>query len=237
MCTGRLDLAHVLRAFAQGADGVSIAGCHLNECNYTTHGNFHALSMTYLGKRLLEYVGLNPDRLRMDLVSSGEGNRFAEIMNDFGATIRQLGPLGSSEGIDEGERALKLEALAKLVPYIKIVKLDKLKTRLPRVEDYHDLFTLDEIEEMLRDVASYYIDPEKCQACGICARRCPVAAIDGDRNVIHIIDQDICVKCGTCYEVCPPRYGAVAKLSGQPVPPPIPEERRAIVKKAKEEAA
>jgi F420-non-reducing hydrogenase iron-sulfur subunit len=216
---------------------VSIAGCHLNECNYTTHGNFHALSMTYLGKKLIEYVGLDPDRLRIDLVSSGEGNRFAEIMNDFGATIRRLGPLGGSEGIDEAERALKLQTLAGLVPYIKLVKLDKLKTRLPSEADYHDLFSLDEIEELLRDVPSYSIDPAKCQACMICAKRCPVDAIDGARNVIHVVDQQQCVKCGTCFAACPPRYGAVTKLIGRPVPPPIPEEQRTIVKKSKDEAA
>jgi F420-non-reducing hydrogenase iron-sulfur subunit len=237
MCTGRLDLAHVLRAFADGADGVSIAGCHLNECNYTTQGNFHALSMTYLGKKLLEYVGLNPDRLRIDLVSAAEGNRFAEIMTGFGKTIKQLGPLGRSEGVDEAERGLKLQTLSSLVPYIKLQKLEKLKTRLPSEADYQDLFSLEEIEELLRDVPSYYIDPDKCQACMICAKRCPVDAIDGARNVVHVIDQQTCVKCGTCFAVCPPRYGAVTKLCGQPVPPPIPDEQRTIVKQHKGEAA
>lgn len=235
MCTGRLDLAHVLRAFAQGADGVSIAGCHLNECNYTTHGNFHAMSMAHLGKKLLEYVGLNPDRLRIDLVSSGEGNRFAEIMNDFGKTIRRLGPLGSSEGVDESELEPELQALINLVPYIKLVKLDKLKTRLQSEAEYHDLFTRQEIDELLRDVVSYYIDPEKCRACMICRNRCPVEAIDGDRSRVHVIDQDTCIKCGTCLEACPPRFGAVTKLSGEPVPDPVAEERRTIVRAGKAE--
>ena len=65
---------------------------------------------------------------------------------------------------------------------------------------------------------SYYIMPEKCQACQICLRECPAGAISGGKNLVHIIDQGKCTKCGTCIEVCPPRFSAVAKLSGVPVP-------------------
>ena len=231
MCTGRIDLAHVLRAFARGADGVSVAGCHLNECNYTTHGNFHALSMVHLGKKLIESAGLDPERLRMDLVSSGEGIRFAEIMNDFGATIRGLGPLGSSEGLEQAGLVAKLEELAHLVPYVKRVKFDKLTTRLDTVEEYEDLFTAVEVEELLREVPSYYIDPERCKACGTCRRQCPVEAIEGGKNLIHVIDQELCIKCDTCFSVCPPRFNAVVKLVGEPVPPPLPEEQRTTAKK------
>jgi ferredoxin len=81
---------------------------------------------------------------------------------------------------------------------------------------------------------SYYIDPEKCRACMICLRQCPAEAIVGGKNQIHVIDQDKCTKCGTCFEVCPPRFGGVKKISGEPVPPPIPEEERAIVRESKE---
>jgi NADH:ubiquinone oxidoreductase subunit F (NADH-binding)/(2Fe-2S) ferredoxin/ferredoxin len=81
---------------------------------------------------------------------------------------------------------------------------------------------------------SYYIDPEKCQACMICFRQCPAQAIAGDKNQIHVIDQEKCTKCGTCFEVCPPRFGAVKKISGEPVPSPIPEEARTIARKSKE---
>jgi len=97
MCTGRVDLSYILRAFSRGADGVFIGGCRLNECNYITHGNFHALSMVHLCKKLMEYIGLNPDRLRIEFMSSGEGILFAEVMNDFGNKVKKLGPLGKSE--------------------------------------------------------------------------------------------------------------------------------------------
>lgn len=81
---------------------------------------------------------------------------------------------------------------------------------------------------------SYYIDPDKCKACMICLRQCPIGAIRGDKNKIHVIDQEKCTKCGTCFEVCPPRFNAVKRISGEPVPPPIPEEARIIVRKSKE---
>jgi NADH:ubiquinone oxidoreductase subunit F (NADH-binding)/(2Fe-2S) ferredoxin/NAD-dependent dihydropyrimidine dehydrogenase PreA subunit len=81
---------------------------------------------------------------------------------------------------------------------------------------------------------SYYIDPDKCKACMICFRQCPAGAITGGKDQIHVIDQEKCTKCGTCFEVCPPRFGAVKKISGEPVPSPIPEEARMLARKSKE---
>ena len=84
-----------------------------------------------------------------------------------------------------------------------------------------------------KELIAYHIDPNKCGACLICRRKCPVDAVDGAKKKIHIIDQDKCTKCGTCYEVCPDRFDAVHKISGEPVPPPIPEEQRMIARKSK----
>jgi NADH-quinone oxidoreductase subunit F len=85
-----------------------------------------------------------------------------------------------------------------------------------------------------KELISFYIDPDKCKACTICGRKCPSEAIVGGKSQIHVVDQEKCTKCGTCFEVCPTKYGAVRKISGEPVPPPIPEEARTIVKKSKE---
>jgi NADH-quinone oxidoreductase subunit F len=84
-----------------------------------------------------------------------------------------------------------------------------------------------------KELISYHIDPEKCTACMICLRKCPVEAVDGGKKKIHIIDQEECTKCGTCFEVCPSRFSAVQKISGEPVPAPIPEDARTIAKKSK----
>jgi len=177
---------------------------------------------------------VNPERLRLEWCSSGEGIIFTKVMNDFGKKVKELGPLGKGEEIDEDELKSKLEEVTKLVPYIKMVKGEKLDLRFDNIEEYDELFTSDEIEKLFSEVPSYYIDPDKCQACMICLRRCPVEAIVGGKNQIHVIDQEKCIKCGTCFEACPSRFGAVQKISGEPVPPPIPEKERTIVRKSKE---
>jgi coenzyme F420-reducing hydrogenase delta subunit/ferredoxin len=234
MCSGRVDPKFVLRAFSRGVDGVFIGGCRLNECNYTTHGNFHALNMVLLLKRIMEHIGLNPERLKIAFMSGAEANLFVETVNGFVQQVKELGPLGKSEGLDQHTVKTKLAHITSLVPYFKIVNKDKLASRLKSPDEYDGLFTRDEIETLFREMVSYYVDPEKCQACMICARRCPEEAIIGAKNQVHVVDQDKCIKCGTCFDVCPPRFGAVIKITGEPVPPPLPEEKRTIVKRVKE---
>jgi len=84
-----------------------------------------------------------------------------------------------------------------------------------------------------KELIAYHIDPDKCKACMICLRKCPAEAIVGGKKKIHVVDQEKCTKCGTCFEVCPPRFSAVKKISGEPVPSPIPEEERIIIRKSK----
>jgi coenzyme F420-reducing hydrogenase delta subunit/Fe-S-cluster-containing hydrogenase component 2 len=234
MCSGRVDPAHVLKAFLNGVDGVFIGGCRLDECNYITQGNYFALNMVLLYKKILEHIGLNPERLRIEFMSGSEGNLYVEFVNDFVKKVKEFGPIGEGEGIDKDELQSKLQEVKKLVPYIKLAKKEKLSVRLKDKEDQEGLFTSDEIDKLFNEVVSYYIDPEKCQACMSCARRCPVEAIISAKNQIHIIDQDKCIKCGTCFEACPSRFGAVTKITGEPVPPPLPEGERTVVKKSKE---
>jgi coenzyme F420-reducing hydrogenase delta subunit/ferredoxin len=234
MCSGRVDLEFVLRSFLKGVDGVFIGGCRLNECNYVTHGNYDALNMVLLCKKLMEHIGLNPERLRIEFMSGGEGILFTQIVNDFTRRVRELGPLGSSEKISVEALTAKLREVDKLVPYIKILKRDKLASRLKSETEHEALFSLEEIERLFQEVVSYYIDPEKCQACMICRRRCPVEAIEGGKKQIHVIDQGKCIKCGTCFEVCPSRFAAVKRLSvGEPVPPALPEAERTIARAGK----
>jgi len=236
MCSGRVDLDFVLRAFANRMEGVFIGGCRLNECNYTTHGNYHALNMVLLCKRIMERIGLNPERLRIAFMSSGEGNLFVEEVNAFTRKVKELGPVGASDETDlEGLRE-RIQEVRELVPYIKMAEREKLESRLESEAEYEGLFTAEEVERLFREVVSYYIDPEKCQACGICARRCPAEAIEGGKNRIHVIDQDKCIKCGTCLEACPDKFGAVQEITGEPVPPPVPEEERTIERESRSDS-
>ena len=152
MCTGRVDLAFVLRAFSNGADGVFIGGCHLNECHYITDGNYHALNMVLLCKKLMEHIGINPERLRLEWVSAGEGIRFAEVITDFTKKLKELGPLGIGEGIDENGLKLKLEAVKNLVPYIKLVERERLRVHFDTEDEYNEFFNSDEVDRLFREL-------------------------------------------------------------------------------------
>jgi len=84
-----------------------------------------------------------------------------------------------------------------------------------------------------KELISYYIDPKKCQGCTACLKSCPTGAITGGKKLVHVINQEKCVKCGACLEVCPPRFGAPTKLSGIPVPEPVPQGTQVIPKGGK----
>lgn len=148
MCTGRVDLSFVLRAFSNGADGVFIGGCWLGECHYLTEGNYDALSLMHICKRLLGYIGVEPDRLRLEWLSSSEGIRFADIMNDFSAQVRRLGPLGEGEGLDADVLRIKLEAVTQLIPYVKLVERERLRVPLKSEEEYNTFFASDELTRL-----------------------------------------------------------------------------------------
>ena len=237
MCSGRVDPAFIIRAFSNGMDGVFVGGCKLNECNYSTHGNFHALNITLMVKRIMEYIGLNPNRLRIEFMSGAEAGVFADSVNSFVHQVREIGPLGQSENIDQATLKSKLADVSKLIPYIKRVHKDKLAVRLTNPADYADFITVADIDKIFNEAVAYYIDPEKCQACMICARRCPENAITGGKNIIHVIDQEKCVRCDTCFEVCPQRFAAVRRISGEPIPSPIAEDKRTLVSRVKEKEA
>jgi coenzyme F420-reducing hydrogenase delta subunit/ferredoxin len=90
-CSGRVSPELVMKAFDQGADGVLVLGCHIGECHYDT-GNHRTAKRMPLLKNLMEFVGLESQRLRLDWVSASEGERFAALVNEFVDGIRALGP-------------------------------------------------------------------------------------------------------------------------------------------------
>ncbi len=152
MCTGRIDLSHVMRAFTNGMDGVFIGGCHLNECNYITQGNFHALNLVMLTKKIMEYIGLNPNRLRMEFMSSGEGNLFAEVVDDFVGEVREIGPLGESEGLAKEQLKINLKAVTKLVPYIRLVESERLRGHFSTQEEFEQFYSSEEFERLFGEL-------------------------------------------------------------------------------------
>jgi F420-non-reducing hydrogenase iron-sulfur subunit len=92
MCSGRVDPQFVLDAFAQGADGVLIGGCHPGDCHYQ-EGNYKTLRRYHLLKRVLRQMGIEEDRFRLEWISAAEGDRVRSAINDMVEKVRALGPL------------------------------------------------------------------------------------------------------------------------------------------------
>jgi F420-non-reducing hydrogenase iron-sulfur subunit len=152
MCSGRVDLSFVLRAFLTGMDGVFIGGCHLNECHYITDGNHHAFCMVQLCKKLLAGMGVHPERLRIEQLSAGEGIRFAEAMNEFSRKLHEMGPIGKGEGLDADALRLGLSSAFDLVPYIRLVERERLRVRCSTKEEYESYFQRDEISTLIQEL-------------------------------------------------------------------------------------
>jgi coenzyme F420-reducing hydrogenase delta subunit len=96
-CTGRVSPLHLLKALAEGADGVMVAGCLLGQCHYR-EGNFKAVDRVAFVQRLLKSVGVEPERCRMFTMSAGEPPRFVAAVREMDRTICALPPLPRSEG-------------------------------------------------------------------------------------------------------------------------------------------
>jgi len=92
MCSGRVDPQFVLDAFAQGADGVLIGGCHPGDCHYQ-EGNYKTLRRYHLLKHVLRQMGIEEERLRLEWISAAEGDRVRSAINDMVEKVRALGPL------------------------------------------------------------------------------------------------------------------------------------------------
>lgn len=86
-CSGRVDPLMIFRAFTSGYDGVLVSGCHPGDCHYGT-GNYHAKRKLAVTRKLLETVGVDPERIKFTWVSAAEGKKFAEVCNDFTEKIK-----------------------------------------------------------------------------------------------------------------------------------------------------
>ncbi|MCK4765789.1 MAG: hydrogenase iron-sulfur subunit [Candidatus Aminicenantes bacterium] len=90
MCSGSVSPLYILSAFNQGADGVLVSGCHPGDCHYI-EGNYYARRRIALVRKLLQYVGLEPQRFQMSWVSAAEGQKYTQVIQDFVDTLKPLG--------------------------------------------------------------------------------------------------------------------------------------------------
>ncbi len=91
MCSGSVSPLYIFSAFNKGADGVLVSGCHPGDCHYIK-GNFYARRRIALVKKLLEYVGLEPERFQMSWISAAEGVKYTQVIKDFVQELKPLGP-------------------------------------------------------------------------------------------------------------------------------------------------
>lgn len=92
MCSGRVNPMFIVNALQQGADGVLISGCHPGDCHYM-HGNYYARRRFMLMRDFLEYMGIEPERVRMSWVSASEGVKYQEVVEQVVEGVRKIGPM------------------------------------------------------------------------------------------------------------------------------------------------
>ncbi|MHA2197533.1 MAG: hydrogenase iron-sulfur subunit, partial [Promethearchaeota archaeon] len=109
MCTGRIPKSFILQAFLEGADGVFVGGCHIGDCHYL-EGNYDMLQRYNELSDILESVGINSDRYRLEWVSASEGKRFSQVVTEFVNQVKELGPLPKTG--DKIEKKQKAEESA-----------------------------------------------------------------------------------------------------------------------------
>ena len=90
-CSGRLNPLFIIKALAEGADGVLVSGCHPGDCHYLT-GNMYARRRFTVLKKLFETAGIEPDRVNFAWVSASEGGKFAEIVKEVTYRVKKIGP-------------------------------------------------------------------------------------------------------------------------------------------------
>ncbi|MCL5099374.1 MAG: hydrogenase iron-sulfur subunit [Candidatus Omnitrophica bacterium] len=106
MCSGRVDPQFILEAFAKGADGVLIGGCHPNDCHYS-EGNYKMLRRFQLLRRMLPEMGIENDRLRLEWISAAEGEKVKWAINDMVEKVQALGSLGMPGRFQDWDQEMK----------------------------------------------------------------------------------------------------------------------------------
>ena len=110
MCSGRVDPQFVIDAFANGADGVLIGGCHPGDCHYS-EGNYKTLRRYQLLKRMLKGFGIDERRLRLEWISASEGDKLQKVITEMTEEIRSMGPLNLPSKIKTEDKELHLSGV------------------------------------------------------------------------------------------------------------------------------
>lgn len=147
MCSGRVDPLFIFEAFHNGADAVMVGGCKLGECKYTD-GNFQALVMAELVWNLMELIGINRERFKLEWVSSAEPVKLVEDMKSFMLKIRDLGPLGQAENKSKEDLEFYLTSAIEVCKNMQVrTAYGNIAKELKKNRD----FSLDSISQKVRE--------------------------------------------------------------------------------------
>lgn len=124
----------------------------MSECSYSTHGNYHALNLSLFGRKIMEEIGLYPERLKIEFMSSGEGQLFVKATNVFIEKVRELGKIGVSEGLEEDSLNLKLNAVKHLIPYLRLVENERFRANFETKEEFENYYSSEEFYKLFREL-------------------------------------------------------------------------------------
>ena len=151
MCSGRVDPVFVIDGFLKGLDGILVLGCHLGDCHYIS-GNYEAEIKMNMLTKILQFIGFS-ERLRLDWVSASEGNKFAQVVNEFTDHIKKLGP---SPIKDEDIRDNVIDDLTAIKAALSDKRIRALVAREREITTggnvYNEVIPEEEYEEILDQV-------------------------------------------------------------------------------------
>ena len=139
----------MMEAFRNGADAVMVGGCKLGECKYI-EGNFQALIMAEMVRNLMRLIGLNEERFKLEWVSSAEPVKLVEDIKNFMFKIKELGPLGSSEGISREDLSFYLDAAVEVCKNMQVrTAFGNIAKELKKMQDFSLETISKKVEEKL----------------------------------------------------------------------------------------
>lgn len=176
MCSGRVDPVFIIKAFETGSDGVLVSGCHPGECHYIS-GNLRAEGRVEATRKLLELLGLEPERLRLEWISAAEGGKFSRVITDFTEDLRKIGPVTLLE--TERKTAIGSEQVLKVFKETNVqycLECGKCTSSCPVARvgaDYSPRKTVERFQLGLENRIPAGNDLWMCLTCYLCSERCP----------------------------------------------------------------
>jgi heterodisulfide reductase subunit D len=178
MCSGRVDPSFILNAFMTGIDGVLVSGCHPGDCHYIS-GNLKAEKNVKSTKKILKLLGLGSERLRLEWISASEGQKFADVITDFTAKLKRLGPNPLKAKIREKEVPAKREPFSEIIEKTNIrlcLECGKCSSSCPITRMNPDFSPRMTVKRILTGAEEVSVNDEgiwACLTCGLCQERCP----------------------------------------------------------------